>query len=114
MKIKVHLRHFQDIEQARAEIEAAGLHPVEMTVPAVSNESHWHDFSTWLYILEGELRITDIEEQHVFLAGRGARVVVPERVLHCENSEQGYRIIAGMTVDPATLSGEVDLDPDLL
>jgi hypothetical protein len=35
-------------------------------------------------------------------------------VLHAEFSASGYRIIAGMTVDPSSLTGPVDLDPDLL
>jgi hypothetical protein len=53
MKITLITDHFDTMDQAYSEMEQAGLNPVEMNVPAVKNESHWHDFSTWLYVLEG-------------------------------------------------------------
>jgi hypothetical protein len=114
MNIRVHQGYFRELDQAVAEIEAQQLYPVEMLVPPVSNESHWHGFSTRIYILEGELTITDHGCKQAFTAGPGALVEVPERVLHSEFSTQGYKIIAGMTADPAGLSGPIDLDPSLL
>lgn len=114
MSIRVHQGYFRELDQAIAEIEARQLYPVEMLVPPVSNASHWHGFSTRIYILEGELTITDHVLKQAFTAGPGALVEVPERVLHSEFSTQGYKIIAGMTADPAGLSGPIDLDPSLL
>lgn len=114
MNIRVHPSYFATPLQAFAEIEANQLYPVEMSVPPVSNESHWHSFSTWIYILEGELIITDFGLGQSFTAGPGALVKVPERVLHSEQSGLGYKIIAGMSIDPAGLTGPVDLDPSLL
>lgn len=114
MIIRVHPNAIQQPAEAREAIRQAGLHALEMNVPAVSNSSHWHAFSTRFYILEGELRITDINQAKEFVAGPGACVEVPERVLHAEHSSSGYRIIAGMSVDPASLQGPVDLAPDLL
>ena len=114
MNIRVHPRYFNAPHEAIAEIEAQKLYPVEMLVPPVSNASHWHGFSTRIYILEGELTITDHVLKQAFTAGPGALVEVPERVLHSEFSTQGYKIIAGMTADPAGLSGPIDLDPSLL
>lgn len=99
--------------EALDELERNGLFPVEMDVPAVKNDSHWHEFSTLIYILQGELTITDATNNRVLTAGPGCRVDVPTRVLHHEESS-GYKIIAGMTVDPATLNGPIDLDPTLL
>ncbi len=113
MKLSVHRDHFKSPEQAYDEIEIAGLYTVEMNIPAVKNESHWHDFSTWIFILEGELLITDTDQDRVLLAGPGSRVDVPERVLHCEESS-GYKIIAGMSADPASVTEPVDRDPDTL
>ncbi len=113
MKITVHRNHFNSPDRAYDEIEIAGLYAVEMSVPAVKNESHWHDFSTWIYILQGELAITDTAQDRVLLAGPGSRVDVPERVLHSEESS-GYQIIAGMSVNPAKLTEPVDRDPDSL
>jgi len=114
MKIMVHPGHFLNRAQACDEIEIAALHPIDMQVPPVRNEGHWHDFSTQRYILEGELGITDVSLERTLVAGPVARVDVPARVLHREESAGGYTIVAGMTVDPASLKGPVDLDPKLL
>jgi uncharacterized RmlC-like cupin family protein len=114
MNVRVHRGYFREPDQASAEIEAQRLYAVEMLVPPVSNASHWHRFSTRIYILDGELTITDHELKQAFTAGPGDLVEVPQRVLHSEFSMQGYKIIAGMTVDPAGLSGPIDLDPSLL
>ncbi len=114
MQISVNRAHFKLPSEAGREIAEEGLYVCEMNVPPVDNQSHWHDFSTLIYILEGELHITDSERGEVLIAGPGDRVSVPERVLHSERSTRGYRIIAGMTADPASLTGEVDLDPALL
>lgn len=111
MKIRVYKNAFQIADEAREEIRQAGLHPLEMFVPVVSNDSHWHAFSTRFYILEGELRIRDTALGTELEAGPGSRVDVPERVLHSEHSTTGYRIIAGMTIEPSSLSSPVDLDP---
>jgi hypothetical protein len=110
-ELSIYLDHFEDEVDALNEVKAAKLHPVEMTVPSVCNEVHWHSFSTRLYILQGVLRITDSRRNCVLVAGPGSRVDVPARVLHCEESE-GYRIVAGMSVDPASLAGPIDLPPE--
>ena len=113
MKITHHLNHFSSQAQVYDEIEINGLYAMEMDVPAVRNESHWHSFSTWIYILEGELLITDTAKDKVLAAGPGARVDVPERVLHCEESS-GYKIIAALSVNPDSLKEPIDLDPSEL
>ena len=114
MKITVHDNYFTLPSQAFEEIRTRGMHAMEMTVQPVSNESHWHRFSTRIYILEGELLITDSARNLTLKAGAGALVEVPERVLHSEESGAGYTFIAGLSVEPATLTGAVDLDPELL
>jgi uncharacterized RmlC-like cupin family protein len=113
MKLSVHRDHFRSPEQAYDEMEINGLYPVEMDVPAVKNESHWHEFSTWLYVLEGELHITDTAHDRILVAGPGSRVDVPERVLHSEEST-GYKIIAGLSVNPGAITEPIDLAPELL
>ena len=118
MKIEVIPNCFDANGEAEQKLELAvkqdGLHPLSMSVPPVRNSSHWHRFSTSLYILEGQLKITDVMLEKTYTAGPGCRVDVPARVLHAEESGQGYRIVAGMTVDPASLNGPVDLAPRLL
>ncbi len=111
-KIVVHNNHFSSEEQVFDELEINGLHVVEMEIPAVKNESHWHEFSTWFYILEGELLITDTAQDKTLKATPGARVDVPERVLHSEESA-GYKIIAGLTSLPSD-PDNVDLPPEAL
>jgi hypothetical protein len=113
LRISVHHEHFSLPEEAFGELEQEGLFPLEMEVPAVKNESHWHDFTTSFYILQGQLKITDASNDRVLFAGPGSRVDVPRGVLHHEESS-GYGIIAGMSVDPTTLTGPIDLDPELL
>lgn len=113
MRISVHHNHFSLPEDAFGELKKNGLFPVKMDVPAVRNKSHWHDFTTSFYILQGELKITDALNDRVLIAGPGSRVDVPRGVLHHEESS-GYSIIAGMSVDPSSLTGPIDLDPDLL
>ena len=112
--ISVRRDYFTGPSQAFEEIKAHGLHAVKMKVEPVVNESHWHRFSTRIYILEGELLITDSARKLTLKAGPGALVEVPERVLHSEESGGGYMIIAGLSVEPATLGGAIDLDPELL
>jgi hypothetical protein len=118
MNIAVSPHYFDANSEAQQTLEQAvkqdGLHSVSMFVPPVKNSSHWHRFSTSLYILEGQLKITDVMLGKTHTAGPGCRVDVPARVLHAEESGQGYRIVAGMTVDPASLTGPVDLAPRLL
>jgi len=114
VKIRVRKNYFKDRSQACDEIKARGLHVMETDVPPVRNESHWHHFSTRIYILDGELNITDSARKLTLKAGPGALVEVPERVLHSEASECGYSIIAGLSVDPATLIAPINLEPGLL
>ena len=114
MNISVTPAYFTRRWEALEDIRELGMHPVEMQVPPVSNKSHWHSFSTRIYIVEGELHITDSASKRVLNAGPGALVEVPERVLHSEESDCGYAIIAGMSVDPAALTGPIDLEPGLL
>ncbi len=114
MKVSVYPDHFNKPEQAYDEIKSHGMHAVEMSVPPVENTSHWHEFSTRIYILEGELNITDPVQNVTIKASRGTLVEVPARVLHAELSIDGYNIIAGLSVDPSSLTSPVNLEPDLL
>jgi len=114
MEVTVQADYFTDRSQVIKEIESFEMHAAEMDVPPVKNDSHWHEFSTRIYILEGELNITDSARNRTYLAGPGAMVEVPARVLHAEDSADGYNIIAGLSIDPASLSNPVNLDPDLL
>ena len=101
-------------QDAEALFEAAGVSPVPFDVPAVSNSSHWHRFSTRFLVLEGELNITDTANETMQTAGPGCWVTVPERVLHSEHSTGGYKILAGFSCDPAEMEQPIDRSPEEL
>ena len=90
------------------------LHVMALDVPAVSNTTHWHHFSSRFYITEGQLQLTDTSSGQTFQCKAGDMVCVPAKALHSERSKSGYSIVLGTTV-PATEFGEpVDLSPELL
>ena len=86
MKIEVIPNCFDANGEAEQKLELAvkqdGLHPLSMSVPPVRNSSHWHRFSTSLYILEGQLKITDVMLEKTYTAGPGCRVSAGEIVRH--------------------------------
>ncbi len=114
MSVRVVADFFSDADRADQDLAAHGLHRVVYDVPPVKNTAHWHEFSTRIYILAGELNITDCASGETVRAGPGALVEVPARVLHAEYSPQGYKIIAGLSVHPDHLSPPVDRSPELL
>jgi mannose-6-phosphate isomerase-like protein (cupin superfamily) len=101
-------------EDAETELRSQGLHFLTLDVPAVENTAHWHSFSSVFYITSGTLQLTDVASGAVHEAGPGARVSVPERVLHSERSERGYSILLGVSRDPTTFEDPVNLLPESL
>lgn len=93
---------------------SSGLHTMTVPVPPVSNEPHWHHFDSIFFILEGSLELTDSESGVTHQCGVGTRITVPARVLHSENSSEGYRVALGTTVPAAEFGEPVDLPPAAL
>ena len=104
---------FDNEEAALAEIAAAGYHAVTLDFPAETNTDHWHDFDSFVFILEGEVEITEAETGESYRCGAGTRVAAPGGVLHRETTD-GYRAIIGFSVDPATLSQPVNKPPPVV
>lgn len=112
MKIKVTENVFVSIEDLRGKLTDRGYFIQEIPFPELTNKPHWHSFDSSLYILEGEVKITDVNEGVTLLATPGCRVDFPPEVIHFE-STKGYKVLAEMSEKPEDLL-KVNLDPDLL
>jgi len=101
---------FGDEAEAVALAEAAGLTPRAFDFGEVHNDFHWHDFSSAVYVVSGELTITvrDSGEQCTLRAG--SCITAEARVVHREDSV-GYRAVVGFDCDPATIKPPIDRDP---
>lgn len=102
MRSEVTHGHNLSAEQAVAELEKLGLHPVVVDVPATENDFHWHDFDSVFYILEGELDVTDHDSGETYKLVAGDRVEARGGNVHREK-HNGFRAAFGLSVDPATL-----------
>lgn len=101
MGITVDHGYFTEQSQARAEIEAAGLHLHEVDAPASGGTPiHWHDVGIHFYVEDGIFRFQDPATGDVHACGPGSKFVIPERTLHIEEDHTGYRGLVGMTKDP--------------
>jgi DNA-binding transcriptional MerR regulator len=88
-------------DEAMAAILAAGFYPVRLDVPAETNEDHWHDFDSMIFVLEGENVVTVAATGETLACGPGSRADFPRGVVHRE-THQGYRALFGLSIDPAT------------
>lgn len=101
---------FENEESALKEISDAGYFPVTIDFPAESNETHWHDFDSLIYILEGQLTLTEAESGEQKVCPAGTKIVGNRGVLHREKTD-GYRAIIGFSIDPAGLSEPINKAP---
>ena len=100
--------HFSSTEDAQAELARSELFAMEFVVPAVASAVHWHRFDAVLYLLEGELQLTDAAADKVLRVTPGCRVTIPEGTLHAERSE-GYRVLLGSSIPADQFDDPVDL-----
>jgi mannose-6-phosphate isomerase-like protein (cupin superfamily) len=108
--VDITLNHFTDEAQAMGEIEAAGYHPITLDFPKLENENHWHDFDSFVYVLEGEITVIDAESGETCDCTAGTRIVAPRGVLHREVSD-GYKALLGLSVKPEALTQPIDKPP---
>ena len=105
--------HFTSEEQAREELEAAGLYVVPFEAPAGENPTHWHEFESSTYILEGMLELTETDSGKTCHCTKGTRISSAAGVLHSEKTE-GFKGLVGISVDPATITQPIDKPPSEL
>lgn len=97
-------------EEAVAAVRAAGFYPVVAEAPAETNDDHWHDFDAMIFVLDGVNVVTVAATGETLTCGPGSRADFPRGAVHRE-SHQGYRAVFGFSVDPATISGPVNMPP---
>lgn len=105
--------YFFEEAEAVGEIEAAGYFPLALDFPAESNEDHWHDFDSMVYILDGEITLFDSQTGERCVCGKGTRIVAPRGVLHREETA-GHRAMIGFSVDPSQLTQPVNKPPPVV
>ena len=105
--------YFSDEAEAVGEIEAAGYFPLALDFAAESNEDHWHDFDSMVYILDGEITLFDSQTGESCVCGKGTRIAAPRGVLHREETA-GHRAMIGFSVDPSQLTQPVNKPPPVV
>src|SRR5207237_3563907 len=98
-------------DEAMAVIRAAGFYPLIADVPAETNEDHWHDFDTIIFVLEGENVVTSGATGETLACGPGSRIDFPRGIIHRE-SHQGYRALFGFSIDPMLFKGPINMPPE--
>ena len=110
LEMDIDHNHFSDEASALKEIEAAGYKPITLEFPAESNDDHWHDFDSMLYIIDGDLTITETETGETCVCGVGSRIVASHGVLHREKTD-GYKALIGLSVEPEELTQPINKAP---
>lgn len=104
---------FFDEKSALEEISSAGYFPVTLDFQEESSELHWHDFDSLVYVLQGEVQITDESTGEVYLCEPGTKISAPAGIVHREDTK-GYKALIGFSIDPTTLSQPINKDPAVL
>ena len=110
MTIRHQAGWFTTKEQALAEAAGDGMHAFVSEDDAYELGPHWHAFSAHLYLLDGGLHMTDCATGQEFDCRAGGKVIIPARCLHKEKTI-GMTYVLALTVDPATLRGEINRAP---
>jgi len=105
-------KHFSTEEEAVTEIKAAGFWPTTVEFRPKKSENHWHDFDSMVFVLEGEITLTEAATGETCVCGPGTRITAKAGVLHREEHGE-FRAVVGLSVDPATLTQPVDKPPRL-
>lgn len=105
---------FTDEEGAIALATAAGQFPRAFDFAEVHNDFHWHDFEAMVYVVSGEITITerDAGDSCSLTAGSTIRATT-SRLVHKEDTD-GYRAVIGFLRDPAEIERPIERDPALL
>jgi len=108
--MNIDVQPFSSEEQAQAEIESAGYFPLTLDFPAETNEDHWHDFDSMVYVLDGEVTVTEAETGESCVVAAGSKLIAPGGVLHRETTA-GYKALIGFSVPPQDLTQPVNKPP---
>ena len=89
--------------------EKEGLVPVATDLEP-TGEDHWHDFAATVYLIDGSVKITDVESGATFELTAGCSIKADAGGVHREEG-QPYRAVVGLDRDPTTLTMPIDKSP---
>ena len=92
---------------------AAGQPAITPDCDADTNAGHWHDFDAVVYIMDGELIITDLETGERCSCTRGSKITAPRGVLHSEETP-GYRATVGLPEKFENLTQPINKPPPVV
>ncbi len=107
MNANIRNDHFTSEEEAVAEIKAAGYWPLTVERFPEKTVDHWHDFDSMVFVLEGEISLTETDTGENCVCGPGTRIIAKAGVRHREEHD-GYKAVIGFSVDPATLTQPIN------
>ena len=100
---------FSSEEEAMGLAEKDGLVPLAFDFEP-SGEDHWHDFGATVYVIDGAVKITDVESGATFELTAGCSIKAEPGAIHREEGAP-YRAVVGLDRDPATLTQPIDKSP---
>lgn len=100
---------FHTEEEAIALAEAEGLVPLAFDLEP-SGVDHWHDFAAKVFVVDGAVRITDVDSGSVFELTPGCSIQADPGAVHREEGAP-YRAVVAFACDPATLTMPIDKSP---
>ena len=100
---------FSNEEEAIALAEAEGRFPMALDLES-SGDDHWHDFGATVYIIDGSVKITDVDSGSSFELQAGCSIRADEGAVHREEGAP-YRAVVALDRDPASLTMPIDKSP---
>ena len=82
------------IDQALAEANSEGFVGEIKEYTGGHTEPHRHDYDVRLFVLEGEIRLTDVQDNVVHACGSGTKAYVSAGTVHTEDHDTLKMIVA--------------------
>ena len=82
------------IDQALAEANSEGFVGEIKEYTGGHTEPHQHDYDVRLFVLEGEIRLTDVQNNVVYECGYGTKAYVSAGIMHTEDHDTLKMIVA--------------------
>ena len=85
MTITANLVPEMTLDQALAEANSEGFVGEIKEYTGGHTEPHQHDYDVCLFVLEGEIRLTDVQDNVVYACGSGTKAYVSAGTAHTED-----------------------------
>jgi quercetin dioxygenase-like cupin family protein len=100
---------FTTEDEAIALAEAEGLIPHAFDLEP-SGIDHWHDFGAKVFVVDGSVKITDVESGSSYELTAGCSIRADPGAVHREEGDP-YRAVVAFDSDPAALTMPIDKSP---